>query len=122
MSTEQIKKKVESILGWPGVMISGSKSGYRKFYPNNLAVFNSNVCLKSGKVWHGDLDLSESKITLQNLANQLKEDVYVLYEMDARFENEKTPRLERAVAIFHPGGKVTLRQDLGRNFKNFSDI
>nr|HPI82220.1 hypothetical protein [Candidatus Paceibacterota bacterium] len=42
-----------------GRMISGSKSGYRDRYPENLVVFNANIVTKKrGKVWHGDLDVT----------------------------------------------------------------
>jgi hypothetical protein len=72
-----------------GRMISGSKSGYRDRYPNNKVVFNANIVTKSkGKVWHGDLDITLDYDKLQAVANILKEDLYILYEMDARFENE----------------------------------
>lgn len=72
-----------------GRMISGSKSGYRKMYPDHDIVFNANVIIKSrGKVWHGDLDLNFDREKLQNVANELLEPLYILYEMDARFGNE----------------------------------
>ena len=72
-----------------GRMISGSKSGYRERYPNNEVVFNANIVIASrGKVWYGDLDLTLDMEALQQVAGVLKEPLYVLREMDARFENE----------------------------------
>jgi len=72
-----------------GRMISGSKSGYRDRYPKNLVVFNANIVTKSrGKVWHGDLDVTIDYEKLESVAEVLEEDLYILYEMDGRFENE----------------------------------
>jgi hypothetical protein len=72
-----------------GRMISGSKSTYRQMHPDNEVYFNANVVIASeGKVWYGDLDLTLDTPKLQEVADVLKEPLYVLYEMDARFENE----------------------------------
>lgn len=72
-----------------GRMISGSKSGYRERYPNNNVVFNANIVAKSrGKVWYGDLDLTLDTENLTWVAKELGEPLYILREMDARFENE----------------------------------
>lgn len=91
-------------LGPMGRMISGSKSGYLDKYPNNLAIFNANVCTLGGKQWFGDLDLTKSKESLVELARETGEEVFVLREMDARFENEDSPKLDYAVVIFKPDG------------------
>jgi len=73
-------------------MISGSKTGYTKKYPNNLVIFNANVIIKSvGKIWHGDLDLTYDALILKQIADELGEPLYVLYEMYARFGNENRP-------------------------------
>jgi hypothetical protein len=72
-----------------GRMISGSKSGYHKKYPGHKVVFNANIVTESrGKIWYGDLDLTLDITQLMNIAKELKEALYILYEMDARFENE----------------------------------
>ena len=72
-----------------GRMISGSKSGYMSRNPNNNVVFNANIVTKkSGKVWHGDLDITLDIDKLKSVAVKLNEDLYILREMDARFENE----------------------------------
>lgn len=39
---------------------------------------------------------------LQQLADELDEKVYVLYEMDARFENEESPLLGQAIETYEP--------------------
>jgi len=75
-----------------GRMISGSKSGYRDRYPENLVVFNANIVTKKrGKVWHGDLDVTIDEPKLSEVSKKLGENLYILYEMDARFENENMP-------------------------------
>ena len=73
-----------------GRMISGSKSGYQERYPNNKAVFNANIVTETrGKIWYGDIDLSIDSVELMGIAKELGESLYILREMDARFENEK---------------------------------
>lgn len=72
-----------------GRMISGSKSGYMEQYPDNLVVFNANIVIESrGKIWHGDLDITRDYENLEKVAEALEEPLYILREMDARFENE----------------------------------
>ena len=73
-------------------IVSGSKSQYKNKYPDNLVIFNSNVITeKSGKIWYGDLDITLSFDILKNIADELKEDLYILYEMDGRFTNDNKP-------------------------------
>ena len=113
MITQLLNEKI----GWNGRMISGSKSGYRDRYPKNLAVFNSNICTKEGKVWWGDIDITLSKDALSEIATETGETIYVLYEMDGRFENEVKPILSRAVATFLPDGTYSIRQDLFERYQ-----
>jgi len=76
----------------------GSKSGYRMDNPDNLVVFNANVIVEGlEKTWFGDIDLTFDEPKLKKAAEKIGRRVYVLYEMDARFENAKTPKLENAV-------------------------
>jgi len=89
-------------LGMNGHLISWSKSGYRDSHPDNIVIFNANICTKSGKIWYGDIDVTKSKQTLQELASELDQDVFILYEMDGRFDNEERPRLENYVVKFTP--------------------
>ena len=71
-------------------MIGGSKSIYRKEYPKDLAIFNANVFMKDvGKVWYGDLNLTEDYVILKSIAESLDTTLYVLWEMDGRFGKEK---------------------------------
>ena len=67
---------------------------------DNLTVFNANVCTAAGKIWYGDLDVTRDEHMLRALAELLGEKVYVLREMDARFEDEANPKLDKAVASF----------------------
>jgi len=71
-------------------MIGGSKSIYRKEHPKDLIIFNANVFMKDiGKVWYGDLNLTQDYIILKSIADSLNTTLYVLWEMDARFGKEK---------------------------------
>jgi ABC-type molybdate transport system substrate-binding protein len=97
---EPLYKIAEEHLGMRGKMISFSKSGYAQKNPDNLVVFNSNVCTDEGKVWYGDLDVTLSYDSLSDLAKETGKTVYVLTESDGRFENEETPLLNRAVVKF----------------------
>lgn len=98
------------VLGSPGAMLSWSKSEYRNENPNNLVVYNSNVCTNKGKIWYGDLDLTKSGEKLKELAKALDQTIYVLYEMDGRFENEKNPRLEKFVYKVSPNGEAEINK------------
>jgi len=99
------EQKAQSIIGPLGAIISHSKSGYRERHPENLSIFNANVCTANEKIWWGDLDVTLSQTFISDLAFILNEDLYVLYEMDGRFENEEKPRIERyAVKFFYDGG------------------
>ena len=72
-----------------GRMISGSKSYYHSEHKDNLVVFNANIVIESrGKVWHGDLDVTLDYEKLEKVAEALEEPLYIMREMDARFENE----------------------------------
>jgi hypothetical protein len=92
---------------YPGRMLSLSKSHYRSNYPNNKVVFNANVFTKErGKVWHGDLDLTVEISELQRLAATFNEEVWVLREMDGRFDNAKQPNWDRFVVRVSPEGSI----------------
>lgn len=73
----------------PGRLISGSKSWYRSQFPDNEVYFNANIFIPGeGKIWYGDLDITRDYETLEEIASLLKEDLFILSEMDGRFENE----------------------------------
>lgn len=78
--------------GFPcGRMISGSKSFYTRRHPDNFVLFNANIISKNvgEKVWYGDLDLTEDFDKLKELSEEMSDEFYFLYEMDARFEESK---------------------------------
>lgn len=108
MKTSEKEFIALSLLGMCGKMISGSKSGYCQRNPRNLAIFNANVCTQTEKIWFGDLDVTLSKQVLSQLAQKLNEDIYVLYEMDGRFENEQSPLVNRHVVNFTSEGNMKL--------------
>jgi len=87
----------------PGRMISGSKSGYRRRYPDNTVYFNANIfVLGEGKIWWGDLDLTLDTPLLEEISKEMSKKLYVLSEMDGRFENENADDahiLSRAVSV-----------------------
>jgi len=90
----------QNIFGHAGRMLSGSKSFYAAANPKNVIVFNGNICTQSGgKIWYGDIDITKDEAGLKALAAAIGEDVYVLFEMDGRFDNEHAPKLDKARAI-----------------------
>lgn len=89
-------------LGSAGAMISASKSGY-KAKGDLPVVFNGNICTtEHGKIWYGDIDVNVSAKKLFALAEEIGVTIYVLREMDARFENEGNPKFDKAVFIITP--------------------
>jgi hypothetical protein len=79
-------------------MISGSKSRYIEDHKDKGddyrrgIIFNANIISRAhGKFWYGDLDVNIDAPKLKEVAKQLNEDLLVLREMDARFENDNQP-------------------------------
>ena len=102
---------VIGILGYNGRLLSMSKSGYRNNHPDNLVIFNANVCVGTNNVWYGDLDVTLDKFKLLELSQELKETIYVLYEMDGRFENEREPQIKNYVVKLNLTAHTNLHQD-----------
>ena len=107
-----IYSTAEEKLGMCGKMISFSKSGYLERNPENLVIFNSNVCVDEGKIWYGDIDITLSYDRLSELSKELGKTVYVLTEMAGRFENEENPLLKEAIVQFFPDGEHKLTESL----------
>jgi|SRR6185312_8090448 len=100
MKSEQQEACIAA-LGFLGRSITESKSRYARQYPEHLVVFNANVCTRSyGKIWFGDLDVTKDMEKLTKLARTIGEDIYVLREMDALFNNHNNPQFDSAVVIF----------------------
>lgn len=55
------------------------------------------------KAWYGDLYRNESW-KLQDMARLFQCNVYLLREMDARFDTESNPQLDKAVFAFDKNG------------------
>lgn len=97
VTKEKAQQLAELFLGIRSSML-GSKSRYSDRHKENFVVFNSNLVTKEyGKIWYGDLDLTKSEAVLIQLSKALGVELYVLYEMDGRFDNEETPKVEKAV-------------------------
>ncbi len=73
-----------------GKMIGGSKTRYREANPGNEVFFNANIfTVEDGKIWYGDIDYTKDQETLEKIATKLERNIYILRELDGRFENEK---------------------------------
>ena len=90
------------VLGYCGRLLSGSKRTYQERYPSHRMVFNGNVCIETGKLWFGDLDLTTDRKKLGHLATRLGQKIFILREMDGRFDHELQPTFSQAVAVIEP--------------------
>jgi hypothetical protein len=91
-SIQEIQQHFEAYSFHNGRMIGGSKSGYSSQHPDELIVFNANILmLDYGKVWYGDLNLTEDYLVLKDIAKSLNSTLYVLWESDGRFGDENKP-------------------------------
>lgn len=104
---DEAREAAIEVLGWPGRMISQSKSSFRERHPDHAAVFNANVCVEAGKIWFGDLDLTIDEPVLVELASQLSERIFVLRELDGRFKNELQPLLDQAIYSINADGQLS---------------
>ena len=92
ISVQEIQQHFEAYNLHSGRMLGGSKTGYSIQRPNNLIIFNANVLMSDvGKVWHGDLNLTEDYLVLKEIAKSLNTTLYVLWESDGRFGEENKP-------------------------------
>jgi len=87
-------------------MLSSSKSGYRNRNPENEIFFNANIfTVEDGKIWWGDIDYTKDRETLEKIAMKLERKLYIVKELDGRFENEniKTNQIKkRAIKLIQP--------------------
>jgi hypothetical protein len=113
------KEIAKKHLGYTSRLISGSKGQYRWDNPRNFVKFNANVCtLSHGKIWYGDVDVTLEEKKLLSLAKELKENIYLLSEMDARSfhdddqEKENQPDLAKAAFIASSTGESFIGDSL----------
>jgi hypothetical protein len=91
-SIQEIQQHFEAYSFHNGRMIGSSKTGYKNEHPDDLIIFNANVLMSDvGKVWHGDLNLTEDYLVLNGIAKSLNTTLYVLWESDGRFGEENKP-------------------------------
>lgn len=95
-------------------MISSSKSAYINQNPENLVVFNSNICAGNEKIWWGDIDVTLSSENLASLSTTLNAEISVLTEMDGRFENEENPLIDNFLVRYLPDGTILKLERLER--------
>ena len=89
---QEVQQFFEAHNFFDGRMIGGSKSHYHKEHPDDLIVFNANVLMPGyGKVWYGDLNLTEDYLVLREISECLNTTLYVLWESDGRFGEENKP-------------------------------
>ena len=89
VAVQEVQQVFEAYKFYNGRMIGGSKSGYRNMHPDDLIIFNANVLMPGyGKVWYGDLNLTEDYLVLKDIAQNLNTELYVLRESDGRFGEE----------------------------------
>ena len=104
---KELEEICENNLGPAGRLISASKSFYRDQFPDHEVYFNANIiCAPAGKIWYGDIDCTIDEEKLIKIADEINEDIYVLYEMDARFGAENKPFNElKKKAVWSSEGK-----------------
>ena len=96
----------------------GSKSAYQNSHPKSEFVPNGNVFTRlGGKIWWGDLDLVRDKPALEFVARRLRSRLYVLSEMDGRFNEAVRPHATVIRdALWHTGGPAGV-PGIGRFFR-----
>jgi hypothetical protein len=85
-----------------GRMVWAEKYDLPKHLKDHKIVWNANIIVEGQKVWYGDIDLTQDTETLQTVANEIGKPLYVLREMDARFNTEEEPLIEKAVSVIEP--------------------
>ena len=120
--TLEVTQRITQIwLGHSGKMVSFSKTIYSRDNKKSWVIFNGNVCIKHNgkpiKIWYGDIDITKSYKELRILAREINCTVYVLKEMDGRFEYEENPQIQNAVYTVNPDGK----EFIGKPYLEFID-
>jgi len=112
---------IKENLGFCGAMISSHKQAAKTKGREHLAVFNANLVVKGfGKVWFGDIDITRDEEKIKKVALGFKSIVYVLREMDARFEHENSPQLQNA-AYSTDGVTGSIGQSYSQYYERVND-
>ena len=86
MTVMEIQKHFDAHGFYDARMISGHKWDYESNHKDDLIIFNANVLMPNyGKVWYGDLNLTEDYKILKKISESLNTTLYILWEMDGRF-------------------------------------
>ena len=92
MTVMEIQKHFDAHGFYDARMIAGHKWDYESNHKGDLIIFNANVLMPNyGKVWYGDLNLTEDYKTLKKISDSLNTTLYILWEMDGRFGEENKP-------------------------------
>lgn len=110
MGTKETSNLAIVCLGSAGRLLSGSKGQYRFDNPKNFILFNANIFItelvgptneiNTHKIWFGDLDITLDWPKLLKLSKESNKHLWILSEMDGRFENEKNPDLINNYSVF----------------------
>ena len=88
----EVQKYFDAYEFYDARILAGEKWAYTSEHEDDLIIYNANVLMKGiGKVWYGDLNLTEDYVVLKSIAESLDTTLYVLWEMDGRFGEEKKP-------------------------------
>lgn len=75
-----------------GRLIGFSKSSYRENNKGNDVLFNCNIFTsEDGKIWWGDLNITQDANKLQEITNILNKEMVIVPEMMGRFGFEERP-------------------------------
>ena len=88
----EVQKYFDAYEFYDARILAGEKWAYSSEHEDDLIIYNANVLMEDiGKVWYGDLNLTEDYVILKSIAESLDTTLYVLWEMDGRFGEEKKP-------------------------------
>jgi hypothetical protein len=77
-------------------VLPGTAEEYMELHPTDLLIFNASIfTLNEGRIWIGDLNITEDISKLKLVAQELKVDLYILCEHDSRHENMDKARIEK---------------------------
>lgn len=98
-TTKKLTVIAEGVLGPCARLVGMSKTDYRNRHPDHKVYYNANIFTQEdGKIWFGDIDLTLDEKNLKQLSVELDKEIFLMREMDGRFENEDTALLkEKAV-------------------------